>query len=117
MHESSTHPANMAQRMAEGKLQDAAPWQRAWAVVWRKGFADGNLASAKRWLRMLCDEAFGVPDARTAARFERIDDLTDLEGILLRVPFAASWQELLGPMPSQRRAASPRSTRTNRGGE
>jgi predicted transposase YdaD len=73
------------------------------AIV-EEGITKGALAEAKKVLRLQGDDAFGPPDARTAAAIERLDDLTRLEELLKRVRTAASWQELLGqPAPSPRR--------------
>jgi predicted transposase YdaD len=77
MKESSTYQAILQ----EGRLE---------------GRNEGAVAEAKRVLRFQGDDAFGVPDDRTAAIIERIDDLARLEDLLRRMRSATSWQELLG---------------------
>jgi hypothetical protein len=64
---------------------------------------EGAVAEAKKVLRLQGDDAFGPPDARTAAAIERIDDLTKLEGLLKRLRTAGSWRELLARPTSGRR--------------
>jgi predicted transposase YdaD len=84
MKESSTYQAILAEGRAEGEVQ-------------------GAVAEAKKLLRLRGDDAFGPPDARTAASIERLNDLTRLEELFKRVPTAASWQELFGqPAPGRR---------------
>jgi hypothetical protein len=46
----------------------------------------------------LGDNAFGTPDARTAFAIERINDLTQLEDLLRRLPGETSWQDLFHPL-------------------
>lgn len=59
-----------------------------------EGRNEGALAEAKRVLRLQGEEAFGVPDERTTALIDRLNDLAELEEILKRVRTAASWLEL-----------------------
>jgi predicted transposase YdaD len=64
---------------------------------------EGARNEARKVLRLLGDDAFGPPDARTARLIEGLDDLARLEELLKRMRTAASWQELLGPPPAGRR--------------
>lgn len=73
-----------------------------------EGIAAGAVAEAKKVLRLQGDEAFGAPDAPTAAAIERLDDLARLEDLLRRVRTAASWRELFGPPSSGRRRGGRR---------
>jgi predicted transposase YdaD len=66
-------------------------------AILEEGRREGALAEAKKLLRLWGDNAFGAPDARTAAAIERLNDLTRLEDLLRRVKSVTSWQELLGP--------------------
>jgi len=66
------------------------------------GLAPGVVADARKVLRLLGDDAFGPPDARTAA-IERPDDLAQLERLPKRVRTADGWQELLGRATPGRR--------------
>lgn len=68
-----------------------------------EGMVAGAVAEAKKVLRLQGDEAFGPPDAATAAAIERLDDLARLEDLLRRVRTAGGWRELLGPATSRRR--------------
>ncbi len=88
MKESSTYQAILE----EGRTEGIA-----------RGLAVGAVTEAKKVLRLLGDEAFGSPDAATAAAIERLDDLGRLEDLLRRVRTAGSWRELLGPSPGRRR--------------
>jgi predicted transposase YdaD len=79
-------------------------------AILEEGRGEGAVAEAKKVLRLQGDDAFGPPNARTAAAIERLDDLTRLEELLKRVRTAASWQELFGqPAPGRRsgRRSSP----------
>ncbi|HTU93782.1 MAG TPA: hypothetical protein VMF69_27125 [Gemmataceae bacterium] len=73
-----------------------------------EGRSEGAVAEAKKVLRLQGDEVFGVPDARTAAAIERLNDLTRLEDLLRRVHSVTSWQELLGPAAGNPRKRRPR---------
>ncbi len=63
-----------------------------------KGRTEGAVVEAKKLLRLQGDDAFGVPDARTTAAIERINDLAQLEDLFRRLRSATSWQDLLGPL-------------------
>jgi hypothetical protein len=89
MKESSTYQAILQEGRAEGMAQ---------------GLAQGRVAEARKVLRLQGEDAFGPPDARTAAALERLDDLARLEALLKRIRTAASWQELLGQPPPSRRS-------------
>jgi predicted transposase YdaD len=81
MKESSTYQAILEEGRQEGRTE---------------GRAEGAVAEAKKMLRRLGDQAFGPPDARTAAIIEGIDDLAHLEELLDRILSASGWQDLLG---------------------
>jgi predicted transposase YdaD len=72
-------------------------------AILEEGRAEGAVAEAKKVLRLQGDEAFGGPDAATAAAIEQLTDLTRLEEMLKRLRSAQSWQDLLGRTPSGRR--------------
>lgn len=84
MRESSTYQAILEEGRVEGR-------------------GEGAVAEAKKVLRLLGDDAFGIPASRTAAAIERINDLAQLEDLLRRVRSATSWQDLIGPIPRNRR--------------
>lgn len=69
---------------------------------------EGAVTEAKRVLRLQGDEAFGRPDAGTAAALDRINDLTHLEELLKRFRTVRSWQELLGQQTISRRGGRRR---------
>src|SRR5205807_3120183 len=77
MKESSTYQAILEEGRTEGDLR-------------------GAVAEAKKVLRLLGDDAFGPPNARTAAVIEGLNDLPRLEELLKRLRTANSWQEVLG---------------------
>jgi hypothetical protein len=77
-------------------------------AILEEGRTEGAVAEAKKLLRLLGDDAFGPPDARTAAAIERLDDLPRLEELLKRVRTAGSWRELFGPLASGRRGGRRR---------
>jgi len=60
-----------------------------------EGRSEGAVTEARKLLRLLGDDAFGVPDARTAAQIERLNDLERLELLLKRARSATSWKDLL----------------------
>jgi hypothetical protein len=93
MKESSTYQAILA----EGEAQGLA-----------KGEKLGAVAEARKVLRLLGDEAFGLPDAPTAALIDQLDDLPRLEGMLRRLHTAGSWQELIHPPAAARRGGRRR---------
>jgi predicted transposase YdaD len=72
-------------------------------AILEEGRGEGALAEAKKVLRLLGDDAFGIPDTRMAAAIERITELTQAEDLLRRVRSAASWQDLLGPLVADSR--------------
>ena len=90
MRESSTYQAILQ----EGRLE---------------GLSEGALVEAKKVLRLLGDDALGVPDTRTTAAIERINELAQVEDLLLRVRSATSWQDLLGPLLADSRKRRRRS--------
>jgi hypothetical protein len=96
MRESSTYQAILQEGRAEG-------------------IAQGAVSEAKKVLRLQGDDAFGPPDARTAAAIERINDLMRLEELLKRVRTAGSWQDLLG-RPGSRRLGGRRQSSEGREG-
>ncbi len=71
-------------------------------AILAEGRTEGAVAEARRVLRLQCDDAFGPPDARTAAAIEGMDNLERLEELLRRVRTAGSWQELLGQVATRR---------------
>lgn len=92
MKESSTYQAILEEGREKGRQEGR-----------QEGEVRGAIAEAKRVLRLQGDDAFGAPDARTAAAIERLQDIRRLEELLKRVRTAGSWQELLGlPAPGRR---------------
>jgi hypothetical protein len=79
-------------------------------AILEEGRTEGAVAEARKLLRVFGDRAFGLPDARTAAAIERIDDLTQLEEMCSRLPSAGSWQELLGHSSAGSRGGRRRSS-------
>lgn len=67
-------------------------------AILEEGREEGMVAGAKKALRLQGDDAFGVPDARTAAAIERIRDWAQLEELLRRMRTATDWRDLLGPL-------------------
>ena len=94
MRESSTYQAILEEGRQEGR---------------QEGRSEGAVAEARKVLRLQGNKLFGVPDSRTDTALERIDDLTQLENLLERLPAAASWQELLGIPASGSRKGRRRS--------
>jgi hypothetical protein len=78
-------------------------------AILEEGRGEGAVVEAKKLLRLQGDDAFGVPDARTTATIERINDLAQLEDLFRRLRSATSWQDLLGPLVagSRKRRRSP----------
>jgi predicted transposase YdaD len=81
MKESSTYQAILEEGRQEGR---------------QEGRSEGAVTEAKKVLRLQGNKLFGVPDSRTVAAIERIEDLAQLEDLLERLPAATSWRELLG---------------------
>ncbi len=71
-----------------------------------RGLVRGRIAEAKKILRLQGEDAFGLPDARTAAQIEKLDDLARLEQLLKRLRGAESWKQLLGSSGRRRRPKS-----------
>jgi hypothetical protein len=90
MKESSMYQALLEEGRAEGRIE-------------------GAMVEARKLLRLLGDDAFGLPDARTAALIERLNNLARLEDLLQRLLTVRSWQKLIGKLP-----ASPRGGRRRR---
>ena len=97
MKESSTYQAILEEGRLEGEAKGRA-----------EGEMHGAVVEARKVLRLQGDAAFGRPDAGTAAAIERIDELGRLEELLIRLPRAAGWQELLGPPSGPRRGGRRR---------
>lgn len=94
-------------------MKESSTYQAIIAEGMELGIERGKVAEAKKVLRMQADDAFGPPNARTAAAIERISDLDRLEELLLRLRTVRSWQELLSPPvsgPTSRRRRPSGST-------
>jgi hypothetical protein len=76
-------------------MKESSTYQALWKEAFVQGWKEGALAAAKKILRMWGDDAFGVPDARTAAAIERCCDLPRVEAMIRQVHSARSWQEVL----------------------
>jgi predicted transposase YdaD len=77
-------------------MKESSTYQAILEEGRQEGRSEGAVAEAKKALRIWGDDAFGVPDARTVAAIERINDLTQLDDLLRRVRSVTSWQQLLG---------------------
>jgi predicted transposase YdaD len=108
------YSASLATQLFRGvvSMKESSTYQAILEEGREKGLQEGEvrgaISEAKRVLRLLGDDAFGEPDARTAAAIERLDDLRRLEDLLKRVRTAGSWQELLGPPETGRRGGRRR---------
>ena len=71
-----------------------------------KGIAEGRAEEARKILLMFGREQLGEPSTKVQATLDSISDVDRLDGLLVRLKSAASWQELLG-LPGPRRR-SPR---------
>jgi predicted transposase YdaD len=96
VRQSSTYQGILEEGRIEGRVE---------------GRTEGEVAEARKLLRLLGADAFGPPDAQTAAALERLNDLARLEELLRRVRTTGSWQDLLEPPPAghrgRRRRRSP----------
>jgi hypothetical protein len=70
-------------------------------LILEEGRAEGQIAEARKVLRLQGEAAFGPPDARTTAFLERQNDLSRLEAFLTRMRTATSWHELFS-LPASR---------------
>jgi predicted transposase YdaD len=100
MKESATYQAILEEGRQQGRQQGREEGREEGR---HEGRTEGAVAEARKALRLIGDDAFGEPDARTAAAIERLDDLGRLEELLKRVRTAGSWKELLGPPAPRRR--------------
>jgi hypothetical protein len=91
------HTAALAEHLFRGvvSMKESSTYQ----AILAEGRAEGAVGELKKVLRVVGDKAFGPPDAGTAARIERLNNLAELEAMMERVRTAASWRELLGPLP------------------
>ena len=93
MRESSTYQAILEEGRLEGQQKGRAEGRA-------EGRTEGAVQEARKLLRLVGDDAFGPPDARTATAIEQIDDLKRLEELCKSCRTAASWRELLaGALP------------------
>jgi hypothetical protein len=78
-------------------------------AILAEGEGRGAVRELRRAIRLVGDEAFGPPGARTAAALDRIEDLSRLEELVRRLRTAGSWQELfaLPPNGGRRRGRRP----------
>jgi predicted transposase YdaD len=99
------HSPALAAQLFRGvmSMKESSTYQ----AILEEGRSEGAAAEAKKVLRILGEDAFGVPDARMSSVLEKIDDLSQLEDLLRRVRIASSWHELLG----SRAGESPKSRR------
>lgn len=88
MRESSTYQAVLEEGRVEGRVE---------------GRTEGAVAEAKKMLRLLAEDAFGSPDARTAKIVDELEDLSRLEELAKRVRLTTSWEELLARPAAPRR--------------
>jgi len=93
MRESTTYQAILEEGAAIGEAKGKA-----------EGEAKGRLAEARKFLQMLGEGKFGIPDGRAAKALAGIDDLQRLETLGRRLLQASSWQELLELPPRRRRS-------------
>jgi predicted transposase YdaD len=103
------HSPALAAQLFRGvmSMKESSTYQ----AILEEGRSEGAVAEAKKVLRLLGNKVFGIPDGRTIAALERINDLPQLENLLERLPAAASWRELLGPLvggPRKGRRSVPR---------
>jgi predicted transposase YdaD len=91
MKESSTYQAILEEGRTEGR-------------------SEGAVAEARKLLRAFGEDTLGIPDARTTAAIERIDDLKRLENLCERLRTVRSWSELLGQPASRGRSGRRRRT-------
>lgn len=78
-------------------MKESSTYQAILEEGREEGRQEGAVVETKKLLRQWGEDAFGAPDARTAAAIERLNDLTRLENLLRRVHSVTSWQELFGP--------------------
>jgi predicted transposase YdaD len=76
-------------------------------AILEEGRTEGEVAGARKMLRLIGEEAFGPPNARIEAAIAQLD-LTALEGLFKRARTATSWQELLGPWAPPHRTSRRR---------
>jgi hypothetical protein len=92
------HSPTLAAQLFRGVLsmKESSTYQAILEEGRQEGRSEGAVAEAKKVLRLLGNKLFGVTDSRTTLAIERLDDLTQLEELLERLPTSTSWQELLG---------------------
>jgi predicted transposase YdaD len=81
-------------------MQESSTYQ----AILEEGRTEGAIAEMRKMVRILGEDAFGPPDARTAAAIGQLNDLARLEELLRHVRTAGSWQELLGRRGRRRRS-------------
>ena len=92
------HSPALAAQLFRGvvSMRESSTYQAILEEGRTEGRTEGAVAEARKVLRSQGDDAFGPPDARTAAAIDRINDLGRLEDLLKRLRTAGSWKELLG---------------------
>lgn len=102
-------PALAAQLFREvTTMKESATYQAILAEGREEGLAQGEVREARKLLRLLGDDAFGPPDAPTAAALDRIEDLARLEHLLRQLRTARNWADLLAERTPTRRPARQR---------
>ena len=89
-------------------MKESSTYQAILEEGRQEGRSEGAVAEAKKVLRLQGNKVFGVADSRTTSALERIDDLTQLEELLERLPTSTSWQELLGTSAGRARKGRQR---------
>jgi predicted transposase YdaD len=99
----------LAQEMFRGvvSMRESSTYQAILEEGRAEGRTEGEVAEARKLVRLIGDKAFGLPDARTAAALARLD-LPALEALTERIRTASSWQELLGQQAPGRRGGRRR---------
>lgn len=91
---------DVARRLLRGvrSMKESVTYQ---AIV-EEGEAKGALAEARKVVRLLGEDLWGLPDARSAAAIRAVTDLGQLEQLIVRLPRCRSWAELLQGLPPRR---------------
>jgi hypothetical protein len=84
-------------------MKESTTYQAILQEGMEEGIKQGALFETKKLLQLAGEQQFGAPDARSKAALERIQDGRLLEAMILRLPDAAGWADLLDHASPRRR--------------
>lgn len=87
------------------KMEESVTYQ----AILAKGEQQGRLAVARKWLLLLGQQRLGSPSRRIKSIIGDVNEPEKLEGWMLRLDDASSWEDLLAAPSARPRRRKPTS--------